>query len=85
MQTETSFLSKRPHPDKFNKGDHNKLLRVVHCIYATIELEAIIGIDEIGNVTAFVDASLAVHCSMRGHTVLALTFGIGVFMSESKN
>ena len=79
-----SFLSKRPHPEKCNEGEYNKLHRVDYYMHATMNLGAIIVIEDIGTLMTFVDASLAAHDNMRGHTELAIMFGIGAFMSESK-
>ena len=72
MQTSMSFLLKRLHPYELNKVDRNKLHRAVHCIYATMYLETMIGIEYIVTIMAFVYASFAAHGNMRGHTVLTI-------------
>jgi len=82
LQTVISFLSKR-HLE-CNEHDYAKLRRLIHYIHATKNIECIIGIKNIGLLTTFVDASYAVHMNMRSHSGGAMTFGIGVFSSDSK-
>ena len=77
-----SFLSKCP--NFFNKGNYCKLWRLIYYIYATIDLEAKIGIDNIRKLITFIDASFRVHSNMRSHTNSATIFGIRVFVSDSK-
>ena len=82
LRTAISFLSKRP--NFCNEGDYCKLRRLMHYMHATLDLEAIIGIKDIGVMTTFIDAAFAVHDNKRSHTGAATTFGIGVFASDSK-
>ena len=57
---------------------------MVHYIHSTKDLKTVIGIEDISKLITFVDASYAVHMNMRSHTGAAMTFGIGVFSSDSK-
>ena len=49
-----------------------------------MDLEEIIVIEDIGTMMTFVDTSFAANNNMRGHTGLAIAFGIGVSY-ENKN
>ena len=82
IQPAISFLSKRYLV--CNEHDYGKLRRVVHYVHSTKDLKAVIGIKDISTLITFVDASYAVHMNMRSHTGAAMTFGIGVFSSDSK-
>ena len=57
---------------------------MVHCINAPKDLEEIIEIEEIGSLMTFVDASFSMYDSLCGHTGLAITFGVGSLITESK-
>ena len=82
FEATTSFLSKRP--NFCNEDDCCKLRRMARCARDAKELEAPIGAEDIGRLIAFIDASHAVHPSMRGHAGGAIAFGIGVLESDSK-
>ena len=84
LQVARSFLPKRAHHDKQNEGYCRKLRRFSHCICAKIDLEATIGIEDIGSLMTFGCACFAAYDSACGRTLSAIAFGIGVFMPESK-
>jgi KUP system potassium uptake protein len=68
---------------KSTKQDWDKLKRVLEFINGTINDERVIGADDIGRMTTWVDASHAVHQDMRSHTGGAVSFGTGAIMSKS--
>jgi len=82
LPTALSFLSK--HLKFCNEGDYCKLWRLVYYIYVTINLEAEIGINDTGKLITFVDASFGVHSNIQSYMCSATTFGIRVFVSDSK-
>lgn len=61
-----------------------KLRQLIHCAHHTKDLEAIIGIDDLTKMVTFVDASCAVHPNMHSRAGGAISYGNGVFASESK-
>ena len=67
-----------------NEYDYGKLYQIIYYIHSTKNLKAVISIENIGRLIIFVDASYMVHMNMRSDTVAAMTFGIGVFLSDSK-
>ena len=56
----------------------------MHCMCSAKDLEAIIGVDGIARMHAFVDLSYVAHTNMRSHTGGAISCGNGVFASDSK-
>lgn len=82
LQTTIQFLSKRNF--SCNEHDYRQLRRLVHCIHSVIDLEAFIGIEDIGKLVKFIDASCAVHANMRSNFGGSMTFGMHCFSSMSK-
>ena len=82
LQVAISFLTQRV--ESCNEGDYNKFRRLMHYVHTTMDEIVTIGIEDVGLMRTFVDASYAVHDNMRSHTGGAITFGIGVFCSASE-
>ena len=59
--------------------DWEKLRRLLHYLYGTIDLERIIGAGKggSGTILIWVDASYATHFDMKGHTGAVTSLGIG--------
>ena len=76
-----AFLSTRV--SKSTTQDQAKLQRVLEYIYGSMDLDYIIGADDIGRLRTWVDASYAVHPDMRSHTGGAISFGRGAILCKS--
>jgi hypothetical protein len=63
--------------------DQGKLKRLLEYIYGTIDMEYIVGADDLGKLRTWVDASYAVHPDMRSHTGAAMSFGRGGILCKS--
>ena len=70
----TFLCSKVSQPDK---GDWEKLRRILTYLNGTLDLPRIIGADNIDSLDTWVDASYASHDDMRGHTGGLMSFGRG--------
>ena len=82
LELSTPFLAGRP--ASCNEGDYCELRRIMHFMHSAKDLEAIIGVDGIARMHAFVDLSYVAQTNMRSHTGGAISCGNGVFASDSK-
>ena len=77
----TGFLCTRV--TKSTTEDQAKLLRILEYIKGSMDMEYIIGADDMGNLRTWVDASYAVHPDMRSHTGGVMSFGTGGVLCKS--
>ena len=77
-----SFLSTRV--GKCNEKDYGKLRRLVNYTHTTLDEESVIGIEDIGIMHTYVDASYAVQPNMRSHSGGEISYGIGLIASTSQ-
>jgi len=79
--TAISFLTTRVScPDV---EDMKKLERVISYMHGTKDMAITLGATDVTELHAYIDASHGVHVDAKSHTGLAVTMGIGVFMSRS--
>ena len=66
-------------PDRANKSDEEKLIRLLKYLKGTTDLGMILGGDENNelNLEAFADASYGIHADAKSHTGLYITLGRG--------
>ena len=90
------FLCKRARPDiepaiaflssrvkEPNKGDWNKLLRVMGFLKGTIDDVLTLEADDTNTLTWYIDAAFAVHADMKSHTGAVFTMEKGAISSGS--
>jgi hypothetical protein len=90
------FLCKRARPDidqaiaflssrvkDANKGDWNKLLRVLSFLKGTINDVLKLEADDTNTLTWYIDAAFAVHADMKSHTGAVFTMGKGAIIGSS--
>ena len=82
IQTAIAFLCTRV--AKCTVDDWAKLKRVLQYLYATKELEYIVGADDVPHLKTWVDASFAVHDDMRSHTGGVMSLGRGAIIAKSR-
>jgi len=82
LQLATSFLTTRV--GKCNEKDYAKLRRLVNYIDTTKHKVSVVGIEDIGILHTYIDASYAVHPNMRSHSGGAISFGTGLVASTSQ-
>jgi hypothetical protein len=68
---------------KCTTDDRDKLKRVLEYLKGTLHYKYTIGIDDIGKLRSWVDASYAVHSDMRSHTGGLISFGTGGLICKS--
>jgi hypothetical protein len=76
-----AFLTTRV--SKCTVEDERKLKRTLEYIKGTIDLEYILGADDLTKLRTWVDASYAVHPDMRSHTGGVMSFGTGGLAGKS--
>ena len=76
-----AFLATRV--SKSTAEDEAKLKRVLEYIKGTIDMEYVVGADELGKLRTWVDASYAVHPDMKSHTGGVMSFGTGGIICKS--
>jgi hypothetical protein len=76
-----AFLSSRVR--NANKGDWNKLLRVMGFLKGTVEDVLTLEADDSNTLTWYVDVAFAVHADMKSHTGAIFTMGKGAIISSS--
>jgi hypothetical protein len=77
----TSFLTTRV--SRSTRQDMGKLKRLLEYINGTINLEYIVGADDLGRMRTWVDAAYAVHADMCSHTGGVISFGRGGIACKS--
>ncbi|KAI2506284.1 Reverse transcriptase (RNA-dependent DNA polymerase) [Fragilaria crotonensis] len=65
--------------------DQDKLLRVLQYIKGSMDMEYVIGSDDMGNMRTWVDASYAVHPDMRSHTGGVMSLALEEFYANLPN
>ena len=72
-------------PDRANKSDEEKLIRLLKYLKGTTDLGMVLGGDENNelNLEAFSDASYGVHADAKSHTGLYITLGRGPTLWKS--
>ena len=63
--------------------DWKKLRRMLHYLYAAIDIPRIIGAGGLDIVQTYADASYAVHNDMKSHTGGLMTIGLGIIQGKS--
>jgi hypothetical protein len=81
LLTAVSFLSKRTLAP--TEQDMDKLKRLLRYVKSTIDLPMTLGMSDKPRVTAYVDASYAIHKDMKSHSGVAVTLGQGFFYCKS--
>jgi hypothetical protein len=76
-----SFLTTRV--SKCTSEDETKLKRVLEYIKGSIDMEYVLGADNLTSLRTWVDASYAVHPDMRSHTGGVMSFGTGGLIGKS--
>ena len=81
LETAISFLCTRVSCP--TDEDWNKLYRVLQFVKQTKDDTRIIAADNIGEMYTWIDASYAVHDTMRGHTGGAISMGRGILHAKA--
>lgn len=68
---------------KSDKGDWDKLRRLLTYLQNTIDMPRIIGTENLDVLYAWVDASYAIHTDMKGHTGGVISIGHGIVHQRS--
>ena len=77
-----AFLTTRvKNPDE---DDWGKLKRVLRYLNGTVDLGLCLGVEDIGLVRWYMDASYATHDDCKGHTGAMMTLGQGAAISLSR-
>ena len=80
-----NHLTTRVLPDRANKSDEEKLIRLLKYLKGTTDLGMVLGGDENNelNLEAFSDASYGIHADAKSHTGLYITLGRGPILWKS--
>ena len=75
------FLTTRV--SRSSQQDMGKLKRVLEYVNGTLDVEYVVGADNVGRMWTWVDAAYAVHPEMRSHTGGVISFGRGGLVCKS--
>jgi len=79
IQNAVAFLTTRvSNPDE---DDWKKMKRLLQYLRGTLDDKLVLGGEDIGRMSSFMDAAFAVHPDMKSHTGGGISWGIGILLS----